>query len=215
MVIYRSLETGGHRSRSLETGGHRSRLDTFLNARVAVARKSLVSVIPRPMTPGRETNDPSVTRPITNGLESLGFRRVAGTDNFLPTTQRTCEHYCLPLKTASLTSWRRFGEVFSILSLFLPFPHRNSVLYAMYRSVPESGIKSEHRSRQRSRSETVALSQRPRPVSVSPRPISISPRLVSARHPFACVSPITRSSRILQAINAREFGKPQDLGTKI
>ena len=150
------------------------------------------------MITGLETDDPSVSRPITNGLVTgLGFRRVAGTDNFPPTTQRTCEHYFLPLKTASLTSWRRSGEVFSILSLFLPFPHRNSVLYAMYRSVPESGIRSEHRSRQRSRTETVALSQRPRPVSVSPRPVSISPRLVSARHVFACVSRITRSSRIL------------------
>ena len=126
VVIYRSLETGAHRSRSLETGAHRSRLGAFLNARVAVARESLVSVIPRPMTPGLETNDPSVSRPTTNGLESLGFRRVAGTDNFLPTTQRTCEHYYLPLKTASLTSWRRFGEVFSILSLF---PQRNSILH--------------------------------------------------------------------------------------
>ena len=107
----------------LETGGHRSRLDTCLHARMVAARKSLVSVFPRPMTPGLETDDPSVSRPMTNGLETgLGFRRVAGTDDFPPTTQRTCEHYFLPLKTASLTSCRRSGEVFSILSLFLPFP---------------------------------------------------------------------------------------------
>ena len=58
VVIYRSLETGAHRSRSLETGAHRSRLDAFLNARVAVPRESLVSVIPRPMTPGERPMTP-------------------------------------------------------------------------------------------------------------------------------------------------------------
>ena len=69
---------------------------------------------------------PGFLRPMTS------CRPVAGSDDFPPTTLRACEHvgrifvknfiYFLPLKTASFTSSRRSGEVFSILSLFLPFP---------------------------------------------------------------------------------------------
>ena len=63
------------------------------------------------------------------------------TSHRLPYVRCTCEHigrifvknfiYFLPLKTASLTSCRRSGEVFSFLSLFLPFPSRELNIVCM------------------------------------------------------------------------------------